>query len=229
MKNEKNVAFIPVRGGSKSIPLKNVKLFCGHPLVYWAINAAERSEAVDEIYVSTDSDVIRETVEELSFSKVEVIDRGAYTATDDASTESAMIEFAEGNMFDNIVLIQATSPLITSKDIDGGFQLYKKDGIDSVLSVVLQKRFLWDLRDECVTYPINYDVKNRPRRQEFLGYYVENGAFYICSRENLLLSKCRLQGRIGAYQMDEKTYFEIDEPSDWLIMEAIMNNRNIEG
>ena len=73
--------------------------------------------------------------------------------------------------------------------------------------------------------PQNYDVYNRPRRQEFTGYLVENGAFYITSREKLLSSKNRLSGKIRAYEMDESTYFEIDEPSDWIIIEKQLLNR----
>lgn len=61
----------------------------------------------------------------------------------------------------------------------------------------------------------------RPRRQEMEGYLVENGAFYITSKQALKKTKCRLSGKIGAYEMLEKTYFEIDEPSDWRIMEML--------
>ena len=58
-----NIAFIPVRGGSKSIPLKNIKIICEKPLVYWTIKAACRCSYIDKVYVATDSDKIRETIE----------------------------------------------------------------------------------------------------------------------------------------------------------------------
>lgn len=228
MSGRKFVAFIPVRGGSKSIPLKNIKEFCGYPLVYWTIKAAVESAIIDTVYVSTDSRAIKDTVNNFLFENVKVIERGQLTATDTASTESAMLEFAENYKFDDVILIQATSPLVTSKDIVGGYQLYNQKGIDSVLSVVLQKRFIWKFNDDCTMSPVNYDVLKRPRRQEQVGYYVENGAFYISSRTGLLKSKCRLQGNIGGYAMDEETYFEIDEPSDWHVMEAIMKRRILE-
>ena len=89
-----NVAFIPVRGGSKSIPLKNIRKIAGNPLVYWTAKAANDCEKIDKVYVATDSAIIRETVKQFGLSKVEVIDRGADTASDTASTESAMLEFA---------------------------------------------------------------------------------------------------------------------------------------
>ena len=171
-----NVAFIPVRGGSKSIPLKNIKYLCGRPLVYWVIKAACGCEYIDKVYVATDSEQIKRTVESFQagmegslFDKVEVIGRSANSASDTASTEFAMLEFAKNYEFDHIVLVQANS-----------------EGTDSVLSVVRQKRFHWANDEKGYTYPTNYDVFCRPRRQEFDGYLVENGAFYISSKKELL-------------------------------------------
>ena len=69
-----NVAFIPVRGGSKSIPLKNIKLINGYPLVYWTIKAAVESKSIDAVYVSTDSEIIKSTVYDFSFKNVFIIE-----------------------------------------------------------------------------------------------------------------------------------------------------------
>lgn len=227
-----NVAFIPVRGGSKSIPLKKIKPICGKPLVYWTVKAACECRYIDKVYVSTDSEVIRNAVQrfvgEISGAdKIEVIGRSPETATDGASTESAMLEFAEHYIFDNIILVQATSPMLTAGDLNGGYELYATDNTDSVLSVVKQYRFLWKQDKEENAVPMNYEVFHRPRRQEFDGYLMENGAFYICSRENLLKTGNRLSGNIKAYEMDADTAFEIDEPSDWLIIEALMKKNGL--
>ncbi len=221
-----NVAFIPVRGGSKSIPLKNIKIINGKPLVYWTIKAACLCNAIDKVYVSTDSLDIKNTVESFKFAKLEVVDRSEETATDTASTESAMLEFAEKHKFQNIVLIQATSPLLKSIDLERGFRLFNEDGVDSVLSVVRKKRFQWRVDDYGYVSPINYDYLNRPRRQDFDGYLIENGAFYINSREGLLASKSRLSGRIKAVEMRPESYWEIDELSDWQMVEFLMKNEN---
>lgn len=224
-----NVAFIPVRGGSKSIPLKNIKEICGKPLVYWTVKAANECKEIDKVYVATDSDKIRETVDSFNFEKVEVIGRSAESASDTASTESAMLEFAEKYDFDNIVLVQATSPLLQSKDLDNGFNEFYKEGTDSVLSTVRQKRFNWKIDEKGNAIPTNYDVFKRPRRQEFDGYLVENGAFYITSKKELLETKNRVSGNIKAVEMNEDTFFEIDEPSDWIIIESLMKKNNING
>lgn len=229
-----NVAFIPVRGGSKSIPLKNIKSISGRPLVYWTVKAACGCKYIDKVYVATDSEVIKRTVESFGtgiekelFAKAEVIGRSAESASDTASTELAMLEFAGRHDFDNIVLVQATSPLLQSSDLDRGFETFSKNGVDSVLSVVQQKRFHWVNDENGFTHPTNYDVFHRPRRQEFDGYLVENGAFYITSKEDLIKSQNRVSGNIKAVEMDEDTFFEIDEPSDWMIIEALMKKNGI--
>ncbi len=229
-----NVAFIPVRGGSKSIPLKNIKEISGKPLVYWTVRAACGCKYLDRVYIATDSDKIKETVlgfktgiEAELFSKAEVIGRSAESASDTASTEFAMLEFAEKYDFDNIVLIQATSPLLQSTDLDRGFEAFEQPATNSVLSVVRQKRFHWKNDEHGFAHPTNYDVFHRPRRQEFDGYLVENGAFYICSKTDLIKSKNRVSGNIKAVEMNEDTFFEIDEPSDWVIIEALMKKNGI--
>lgn len=229
-----NVAFIPVRGGSKSIPLKNIKPICERPLVYWTVKASCSCKYINKVYVATDNDKIKETVESFKagleaelFSKVEVIGRSAESASDTASTEFAMLEFAGIYDFDNIVLVQATSPLLQSDDLDRGFVVFSEDGTESVISVVPQKRFHWAYDERGFAHSVNYDVFHRPRRQEFDGYLVENGAFYITSKANLLKSQNRVSGNIKTVEMNEDTFFEIDEPSDWIIIEALMKKNRI--
>lgn len=229
-----NVAFIPVRGGSKSIPLKNIKPICGKPLVYWTVRAACGCKYIDKVYVATDSDKIKDTVESFKigveaevFSKAEVIRRSAESASDTASTEFAMLEFANNYEFDNVALVQATSPLLRSNDLNRGFEMFGEDGTDSVLSVVPQKRFHWARDEHGFAYSTNYDVFHRPRRQEFDGYLVENGAFYISSKADLIKSRNRVSGNIKVVEMSEDTFFEIDEPSDWVIIEALMKKNGI--
>lgn len=230
-----NVAFIPVRGGSKSIPLKNIKPMCGKPLVYWTVAAACGCKNIDKVYVATDSEKIRETLQNVKdtdtdgrLDKMEIIGRSQESASDTASTEFAMLEFAREHLFDHIVLIQATSPLLTAEDLDQGFALYEQKETDSVLSVVRQKRFNWKVEKDGSAQPTNYDYFHRPRRQEFEGYCVENGAFYITSRERLLATENRISGNVKAVEMSEDTFFEIDEPSDWDMIQQLLERRQKE-
>jgi len=108
--------------------------------------------------------------------------------------------------------------------LERGFEEFEKEGVDSVLSVVKQKRFNWMKDENGFFYPTNYDIYNRPRRQNFEGYYVENGAFYISSKDNLIQNKNRISGNIRAVEMCEDSYFEIDELSDWRVVEMLMEN-----
>ncbi len=229
-----NVAFIPVRGGSKSIPFKNIKDICGKPLVFWAIQAACKCHYIDKVYVATDSERIVKTVEKIfdeedeCFKKINIVGRSEESASDTASTEFAMLEFAAKYDFDNIALIQATSPLISHEDLDKGFAEIENPEVNSVFSAVRQKRFNWMVNEKGFAYPTNYDFYNRPRRQDFEGYLVENGAFYITSKSRLLETKCRMSGNIKAIEMVEDSFFEIDEPSDWSIIENLMKKNGLD-
>lgn len=216
----KIVALIPLRGGSKGIPLKNIKPIGGKPLCAWVLETATGSERIYSVYVSTDSERIKETVVSLGLG-VGIIDRLAQHATDEASTESVMLHFMEEVDFDVLVTIQATSPLLESWHLSEALARFEREELDSMLSAVRTKRFFWtdDAR------PINYDPLHRPRRQEFAGTLMENGAFYITRREILAQTGCRLGGRIGIYEMPEDTAVEIDEPRDWELMSKILEKR----
>ncbi len=224
------VAFIPVRGGSKSLYQKNVRKIAGKPLVCYAIEAALGSPAIDHVVVSTDADYIRtEVIHHFSGEqRVVLLDRSPETATDTASTESAMLEYASKHAFDHIILIQATSPLVTSKDISGGIDKYRTEQAGGLLSVVRQKRFIWS-EEGGIAKPVNYHFLSRPRRQDFKGFLVENGAFYITSRQKLLQSGCRISDPISVWEMGEESYFELDESSDWVIIEQFLKDRRGSG
>ena len=213
------VAFIPLRGESKSIPNKNIKYINGRPLVYWVLDAAVNCDEIDIVVVSIDSVEIKNIVSNYNSDKILIIERSESVSTDTASTESVMLEFASNFDFKDIILIQATSPLLKTENIYEGLVKYQQ--YDSVLSVVTQKRFIWESHDK-TSIPINYNPVFRPRRQDFKGYLVENGAFYITSKKRLLETSCRVSGEICTVEMPDESYFEIDEPSDWIIVESLL-------
>lgn len=217
----KTIAFIPVRGGSKSIPLKNIKPFCGKPLVCWNIEALERCPLVDEIVVATDSDDIWNTVEKQKYQKTVLYRRSAENACDTASTESVMLEYiryAQLADTDIFMLVQATSPLTETIHFTEALQMFHKGEYDSIITCVRNYRFFWNEDGTSM----NYDYRNRPRRQNFKGMLMENGAFYINAVANVKGNKNRLSGKIGIYEMPEYTATEIDEPDDWIVLEEMM-------
>lgn len=219
----KKIAFVPVRGGSKSIPLKNIKDLAGKPLVYWMLKALQDANSVDKIVVATDSEAIKSAVVGFAMDKVGIYDRDPANACDTASTESVMLEYIEKSGLeedDIFILAQATSPLTKSEHIDEAMSLYMNSDKDSLLTCVRSKRFYWNDDGS----PLNYDYRKRPRRQEFNGLLMENGAFYINSIRNIKKDQNRLSGTIAIYEMPEDTAIEIDEPNDWLLIENLLKH-----
>lgn len=211
------IAFIPARGGSKSIPEKNIKSFCGKPLIFWNLQELQNSNA-DNIVVATDSEKIKNIVNSFNFSKVSVYDRSNENSQDISSTESVMLEYINSinlSDTDTFMLVQATSPFTQKNHFNEGLELFEKH--DAVLSCCESKRFSW--RDG---KPLNYDIYHRPRRQDFEGTLIENGAFYISSVSDIKKTKNRISGDIATYKMPEFTYTEIDEQEDWIVAESLM-------
>ena len=212
------IAFIPARGGSKSIPGKNIKNFCGKPLIYWNLLALDKSELVDEVVVATDSEQIFKKVEEFNFSKVKLYRRSAENAQDHSTSEDIMLEYinyAKLDSSDIFMLVQATSPFTRTKDFNNGLNLMSKH--DTVFACAKIKRFIWDKEG----VPLNYDHNNRPRRQDFDGTFMENGAFCISSVSDIINHNNRISGNIGICEMEEYTFVEIDEVEDWIIAEQL--------
>lgn len=214
------VVLVPLRGGSKGIPGKNIKPLGGRPLCAWTLEAACGAKHIDQVFVSTDSAEITGVVGSLKLP-VSIVQRPAELATDTASTESVMLHLASQIPFDVLVTLQATSPLTTSEDIDLALEKFDREHLDSLVTGVLQKRFYWTPSGQ----PLNYDPLHRPRRQDWAGTILENGAFYITRRSVLEQTRCRLGGRIGVYAMPPETAVEIDDPEDWLSLQRMIVQR----
>lgn len=220
----KKIAIIPLRAGSKGIPGKNKKKLLGRPLFSWVLGEAIFSN-LDEIYIFTDDkDIIEYVNKNYTWTKkVKIIERSEESATDTASTEFGMIELAQrlNYDFDIFCLLQATSPLTTKEDINKCLDKIEKEKYDSALTVVNTMRFIWNENGKS----INYDYNLRPRRQDFKGLLVENGAVYATTREQFKNSGVRIGGNISLVKMPEDTLTEIDEKEDWVIMEKLVENR----
>lgn len=211
-------AFIPLRGGSKSIPRKNIKLIAGYPLFYWSLKAALDSGSFDQIVVSTEDEEIKNVVNHYFPESVSVDQRPSHLAADDTSTEAVVLDYLKRSEADVFVLIQATSPLVSSEDFVKAKDYFIENKFDSMLSACEFKRFLWSNDGK----PINYDPQSRPRRQEFDGAMLENGAFYFTKTSVYNEYKNRLGGKIGIFPMAEETAYELDEPVDWIIIEELL-------
>mmetsp|Transcript_57821 Transcript_57821/g.152145 ORF Transcript_57821/g.152145 Transcript_57821/m.152145 type:complete len:233 (-) Transcript_57821:22-720(-) len=210
------VAVIPARGGSVSIPLKNIKELAGRPLIDWCIRSALDSGIFAEVWVSTDHDEIARVAES---SGAKVHRRAAETATSSASTESALVDFANAHPeFDIMCLIQATSPLVMPEDFKEALALFEKQSADSLVTAVRAHRFMWKVDADGVATAKNYDPVKRPRRQDWDGELIENGAFYFTTKALWGEAACRLGGKMVLYEMPEHTLTELDSMVDWEIM-----------
>lgn len=216
MSSEKVVSLILARGGSKTIPRKNVEKINGHPLIYYTIEESKKSN-VDETWLSTEDKEIKELA--LSYG-INVIDRPEELASDISSSEQSLLHFAENVEFDILVFIQPTSPLITYKDINRGIEIIKAEDYDSVFSAALANDILmWDINK---MVPLNYTLMNRKRKQTRKFFGIETGAFYITTKESLLESKCRLSGKIGIVQIPYWRSFQVDDFDDLEGIEKLM-------
>ncbi len=224
MGNKRVIAFIPVRGGSKSIPLKNIKDLNSNPLLNYSLQAADQCREITDIVVSTDHDSIVQVAKNFPSKKITIHHRSDENAKDTSSTESVILEYLGKAALDSknlFILVQATNPFTTAEDFSKALKQMKKEKSQSLLSVVRSKRFFWSESGK----PLNYDFKKRPRRQDFDGLLMENGAFYISSVGSVLKFKNRLSGKVSVYEMPEESGVEIDDPSDWIIVEELLRAR----
>lgn len=220
----KKTAIIPLRKDSKGIPGKNKKKMLGRPLFSWVLTEAVFSN-LDSVYVFTDDQEIIDYIDkEYHWTpKVKTLLRSSESATDTASTESAMLEFAEQLQynFDILCLLQATSPMTTAVNINAVLAKIENEKYNSALTVVNTHRFTWNSDGT----PQNYDIFHRPRRQDFEGLLIENGAVYATTKAAFVSSKNRVSDSIGLIQMPETTLVEIDSMTDWKIVEELLAAR----
>ena len=201
----KIVSLILARGGSKGIPKKNIIDVNGKPLLYYTANASLNSN-VNATWVSTDCAEVKNVAVDIG---CRVIDRPEDISGDKSKSDDALVHFAENVDFDILVFIQPTSPLLKSSDINKG--LHKMQNYDSVFSVTKEH---WVPRWTKDGNSFNWDINNRPMRQDVNETYIENGAFYITTKNQLLKSKLRYGGRIGMIEMPLHRSFQIDTYDD---------------
>tara|TARA_B110000014_G_C20091160_1_gene571276 strand:+ start:12 stop:713 length:702 start_codon:yes stop_codon:yes gene_type:complete len=225
MKN--NLVIILARGGSKGIPGKNLKKFCGKPLIAWTIEQAKKARNVSSIWLSSDDEKILNVGRKYGTN---IIKRPKSLCRDFSTAEDgyshAINEIQKKNKkIDLVIGLQATSPIRESSDIENAIKKFHRLKLDSMISASpIGDFFIWEKNKKQGWKSVNYDYKNRPRRQEFPEQYEENGSFYMFRPEILKKYSNRLGGKIGIAEMEYWKHFEIDEPNDIYLCEVIMKN-----
>ena len=217
------LALIPARGGSKGIPRKNVRLVAGRPLLAHSIKAALGTPAITRLVVSTDDPEIGRVAREYG---AEVVWRPPEISGDSASSESALLHALtqlrtlEGYMPDLVVFLQATSPLRHADDIQKAVTMLVQEKADSLFSACPQQGFVWR-REGGTLGSFTYDYRARRIRQNAPEDLMENGSIYVFKPWVLEQIGQRLGGKIAVYPMEIYDSFQVDEPADLGLMEAL--------
>ncbi|MCK2216066.1 N-acetylneuraminate synthase family protein [Actinomadura sp. ATCC 31491] len=210
------LAVVPARGGSAGVPLKNLALVGGVPLVTRAVRACQRAELVDQVVVSTDHDGIAGTAREAGAL---VVERPAELSGATASSESAVLHALDalGEDPEVVVLVQCTSAFIDSADLSEAVRKVLDGEADSVVSGLPTHEFLWTAAGTGV----NHDPAVRQRRQDREPEFRENGAFYVMRTAGLREHGHRFFGRTAVQPVPPQHAVEVDNPEDLELVRAL--------
>ena len=226
------LGIIPARGGSKRLPRKNIATLAGKPSIYWTIDSARASIFVDKTVVSTENEEIAEIARQLGY--VEVIRRSAALASDEATINDVVAELlsaykTRGQSFEYIVLLQPTSPLRTSNDIDKAFNLMEVSGAKGVVSICRTEHpveWMGNLSPDGFLDSFFLETKLDRQSQEFLPSYQINGAIYIAQVDQFLREKTFfLRKGIAAYVMERDSSVDIDDEYDLQLASWLLTRR----
>lgn len=209
----KTLVIIPARGGSKGIPLKNLRRIGGQSLLARAIESALSTPSVSDVMVSTDHPDIK--AEALAHG-VTVIDRPAIIAGDTASSESVLLHaLSTLDVLPQItVFIQCTSPLIDPADLHQAINSVARREADVSFSVVPDHGFHWGTDETGAAHAIGHDSTRRPRRQDREPRFRETGAFYVMDTAGFIEAEHRFFGSLALACVPQAHGIDIDTEAD---------------
>ena len=230
-KNKTILAIIPARGGSKGLPGKNILSFCGKPLISWTIAQAQESRYLNKVVVSTDDEAIATIALKVGASVPFLRPKKLATSTSnmiDVVMHSLDFFSKKNEKYDIIVLLQPTSPLRTSEDIDKAIELFFKKKASSVISVCRSEHHPWwsvsltnDLKIEKFL-GIGPPHKNR---QALPVYYRINGAVYVETVESFRKKRSFVSRNTYVYIMPVEKSIDIDNRVDFEVAKVFMKRK----
>lgn len=227
--NKKILAMIPARGGSKGLPGKNIKELCGKPVIAWSIDAAKTSKYIDTLMVSTDNkeiaDISRKYGADVPFL------RPNYLASDTATSFDAIehtLDFYK-DTYDYLVLLEPTSPLRTTEDIDYALELLFSSTADSIVGISKTEdqnpAFLVKKRSDNFIIGYEDEKMSVKRRQDIEDVYFFEGTVYISDIKTLREKKSFYHDTTIGYEVPKYKSLEIDDIDDFVMVEAIMKHK----
>jgi CMP-N,N'-diacetyllegionaminic acid synthase len=222
----KTIALIPARGGSKGVLGKNIVNILGKPLIGYSIEVALESKSLDEIWVSSDSDEILEIASQ--YQEINIHKRNSSLATDTSSINDTIIEILKlTNDCDLFMLLQPTSPIRDSKNIDEAINLMKNNHLaNSLISVcgmndIHPARMYW--MNDLELQPIMQEYEST-RRQDIPTAFYRNGSIYIVRKDVFLSTNSIISKPSIGYVMPTSYLLNIDEPRDLIIADPLVKN-----
>lgn len=217
--NSDVLVIILARGGSKSIPLKNLAKVGEISLIRRCCLAALELNA-KEIIVSTNSKEIADEVSDLNIS---IFERSETYATDSSTSEDSILEVLNKIQHDELkilVFIQPTSPFINFSDILLAVRQVRLNPTDTYFSAVDDNKFIWT-KSDTAWLPNGFDVNNRPPRQDLPKRVLETGAFWVMHKRNFLENKSRYCGTPKPLIVEKMFSYEIDDFEDLILANEI--------
>ena len=220
----KALAVITARGGSKRIPRKNIKPFCGQPIITYSIKAALESGVFEEVMVSTDDEEIAENAK-VAGAQVPFM-RSSDTANDFATTADVIAEVLEsykqcGKVFDAVCCIYPTAPFVSAIKLKNAMQLLDEKDADSVLPVV---RFSFPPQRSVIMedgfMKFKWPEHALTRSQDLEPFYHDAGQFYCLRTESFMKQKKMVMEKTVPIEMPELEVQDIDTEEDWKIAEV---------
>ncbi len=220
----KTLALIPARGGSKGIPRKNCRMIAGKPLIAWSIQAALAAKNIDSVVVSTDDEEIAAISRE--YGALVPFMRPAGLAQDDTPGMAPVLHALQQLPgFDAILLLQPTSPLRTTADIDNCLAFASQRQAKCIVSVTpaAQSPYWMITLDAEGRLVKLLDAGEATRRQELPEVQALNGALYFAHTDWLLSNKTFLHADTLGFVMSAEKSLDIDTPLDWKIAELMLS------
>lgn len=216
-------ALIPARGGSKGIPRKNIKPIAGKPLIAWSIEAAYRSRMFDSVVVSTEDEEIAEVARQCG-AQVPFLRPPELAQDDTPGIDPVLHALEQLPEFESVLLLQPTSPLRTTEDIDACIGLAQGMQVPSVVSVSEPEKhpyWMYRLDADQRLQPL-IDVPPIACRQELPSIYAMNGALYYSRADRLRQHRTFITDETVAYIMPPERSVDLDNLLDWKLAELLL-------